>query len=284
MNLFLTSNLKGFYDPQPVYHNTDTLLPETNPVTLPVRNGLFGLRSMTLKKCNIPWVFYNMDTWPSLEGNGRTFYWSYTIGTSYSWECPEGNYDIATLIGMLDAGMVAADPAVMWHSTYSAVTNKVTFDPQGLLPSLMIFHWTKMPIFARICGFPITDMYWWNSVPTQSLMIPQPTTLGIIAVYLRLDRIQSEDFQIINIQDSDDVFAVFDVQPDGLNKIVYVPPIEHTIYFDQPISHNEMSISFNANFGGYLHPIPFRGRDWTCDILYQTKESKQILDRKAQYY
>jgi hypothetical protein len=283
MHLFLTSNLKGYYDPQP-YYNTLTVKPVTNPTTIPIRNGLFGLRSMTLKKVNIPWVFQNMDTWDKLEGYGRTFYWSYSTGASFSWECPEGNYDLPTLTGLLQAGMQAADPPSGWLVTYNVGTNKVTFTHGGILATQKTFEWTRMPVFARVLGFPITDMVWWNAIPTPSLLDPQPSTLGIAAVYIRLKRINSEDFSIINIQDSDDVFAVFDVQPDNLEKVVYVPPVEHTIFFDQPISHNFMELSFNANFGGLLFPIPFHGRDWTMDILYLTKDTKKILDMKAQYY
>jgi hypothetical protein len=275
MNLVLTSNLKGYFDQEePLAGYVD--VPVTNPAWLPLERGIYGMISLTMKKAHIPFSFYTIDQWPTIEDNGILLRWQNTDTLeNYASSLSPKNYTAQELCDYLEIHTNVADPAAGWHWEYNPLTRRISFYTDTFGENRTIFF-SRSPIFAGVIGVPIQDLTYTGGSLQVAPFFFSPRA-GISEVYVRIGNIETEDFQNVNIQDNDNIFACIGINNEQIEWIEYIPPVEHTIYFSQPRTLNEIEVSFMANINGSLHPIPFHGKHWVLDILYNTVQSKGKL-------
>ena len=284
MNIVLTPLLKGiFKNPDGSNHYTnEEEVRDTNQVLIPLRKGIFGLRSITIKKITIPCVLKTINNWPEMPYGGRAFYWrKFDTGLgrkNISIEILENFYTGEELADYLETQLNSNDLNNCWSIIYIERNRRMLItNTEASVNNVAKIFFSKMPVLAKILGFPAVDLYI-NQL--NSVMAPFNVELkgGVSQIYLKIHNIDPEDFQLTNIQDNDNIFSVFTVPNMTSDEYFnYIPPIEHTIYFEQSITLNHIHISFLANFEGTLYHIPFGGKEWLIEFFYSTRNSNQYI-------
>jgi hypothetical protein len=270
---------------------------DTNPFTIPLKNPVESVTSVTIKKVVLPQTIQNVDYWPEMPGDGYSLMfslWSQGAGNLNGSRSESGliiepkhysDTDLPVLAQHITDELNIMTAGIQhWEVIYDDVIYPLKWvfyveDISGTgnyVPENMTLDFDRCPALAKFFGF------WpqmWKTDVTGFWVGQQEvdSTYWFPEVYLVIKEIETEKNMQKCFQASDNVVAVivFDYPTGNERYLCYMNNGEKSVILYNHQNLMELTISFKVLLAGQLWTVPLHCEEWYVEIYLEQIDTPQ---------